>query len=221
MCSAAKHVPEVAKGFHDTREYKELPARVCEIKKHLQNARKSLEDNKKAVDKSGDDCLQQLKSLRDKLNTIIDRLEKQTVTEIEKGKSSVGVKIQTDVDKIDDVTERLQKLSDDLNAAGENNEATSYIGCITVDDVIWKAKVLLQDINNKDNYAMTFKPVTGITEYLSSLEMLGEVICEGGEKPLQGPYRLFKVVKHVLNNVKVVDDEDICNIHAICRLASG
>ena len=68
LCSTAKHVPEVAKGFHDTREFKELPARVCDIQKHLQNARQSLEDNKKAVDKSGDDCLQQLKSLRDKLH---------------------------------------------------------------------------------------------------------------------------------------------------------
>ena len=221
MCSAAKHVPEVAKGFHDTREYKELPARVSEIKKHLQNARQSLEDNKNAVDKSGDDCLQQLKSLRDTLNTIIDRLEKRTVTEIEKGKSSVGVKIQTDVDKIDDVIERLQKLSDELNAAGENNEATSYIGCIKVDDVIWKAKVLLHEINSKDNYKMSFQPFTGITEYLSSRDVLGEVICEGGEKPLPGLYRLFKVVKHVLHNVKLVDDKDNCYIHAICRLASG
>jgi len=221
LCSAAKHVPEVAKGFHDTREYKELPARVSEIKKHLQNARQSLEDNKKAVDKSGDDCLQQLKSLRDKLNTMIDRLEKQTVTEIKKGKSSVGMKIQTDVDKIDDVTERLQKLSDDLNATGENNEATSYIGCIKVDDVIWKANVLLQEINNKDDYKMSFQPFTGITEYVSSLEMLGEVICEGGEKPLLDPGCSFEVEKHVLHNVKVADDKSICYITGIYTLGSG
>jgi len=221
LCSAAKHVPEIAKGFHDTREFKELPARVSEIKKHLQNARQSLEDNKKAVDKSGDDCLQQLKSLRDKLNAIIDRLEKQTVTEIEKGRSSVSVMIQADVDRIDDVTERLQKLFIGMTAAGENNEATSYIGYIKYDDLIWKANVLLQEIDNKDDYKMSFQPFTGITEHLSSIELLGEVIREGGENPVPGPNRVFKVDKHVLHKVKVVDDNDSCTITGICRLASG
>jgi len=221
LCSAAKHVPDIVKGFHDTREFKELPARVSEIKKHLQNARQSLENNKKAVDKSGDDCLQQLKCFRDKLTAMIDRLEKQTVTEIKKGKSSVCMKIQADVDNIDDVIERLHKLTDDLNAAGENNEATSYIGCIKVDDVIWKAKVLLKEINNKDHYTMSFQHFTGITENLSSLEVLGVVICEGGEKPLPGPDRAFYVDKHVPHNVKVADDEEICNIQGICRLTSG
>ena len=172
-----------------------------------------------AVEQSGDDCLQQIKSLRLQLNAIIDRLEQRTISEIEWGKSSIGVKIHADVDKIDDVIERLQRLSDDLNVGGERNEVASYIGFIKCDDMIWNAKVLLQKIQNKNSYKMTLDPNKGITEYLSSLDMLGEVICDGGEKPLPGLDYVFEVEKHVLHNVKVAD-EKTCNIVGICKLAT-
>jgi len=221
MCSAAKHVPEIAKGFHVSKECKELPARMSEIKKCLKNARQSLEDNNKAVEKSGDDCLQQIHTLRQQFNAIFDRLEQRTVAEIEEGNLSLGIKIQAEIDKIDDVTERLQKLSDDWNDGGENNEATSYIGSAKCDDVIWKASVLLQDISKADEYKLSFQPNKVITEILSSLEMLGEVICDGGEKPLPSSDHVFEVEKHAVYNVKVAEDTSICNISGMCCLSTG
>ena len=131
------------------------------------------------------------------------------------------MKIQADVYRIDEATERIQKLSDNLNGGGATNEATSYIAFTKCDDMIWKAKVLLQDINNKGNYKMSFKPHKAITKYLSSLEMLGDVLFEGGEKPLPAPTHVFEVEKHVLHNVKMAADKRICNISGICKLATG
>ena len=178
-------------------------------------------DNKKAVEQSGDDCLQQIKTLRLQLNAIIDRLEQHTISEIKKGKSSIDVKIHADVDKIDNVIEKIQKLSDDLNNVGEQNEATSSVGFTKCDDMIWNAKVLLQEIQNNGSYKMSFEPYKGITEYLSSLEMLGKFICDGGEKPLPDADHVFEVEKHVLHNVKLADDKEGCNIAVICKLATG
>jgi len=221
MCSAAKHVPEIAKGFYGTQEFKELPSRISEIKKCLKNVRQSLKDNKKAVEKSGDDCLQQIHTLRQQFNAIFDRLEQRTVSEIEDKKSSVGGQIQTDIDRIDDVTERLQKLFDDFNDEGEKNEATSYIGFTKCDDMIWNAKVLLQEFDIKDENKMLFEPYTQIAENLSSFKMLGEVICDGREKLPLRPDRVFEVEEHVLHNVKLKGDTRSCNITGLCKLASG
>jgi len=67
---------------------------------------------------------------------------------------------------------------------------------------------------------MTVQPFKEITQYMSSLELLGEVVCEGGEKPLPGPDHLFEVEKHVLHNVKVADDKHTCGITGICRLVN-
>ena len=196
-------------------------ARITEIKKCLKNVRQSLKDNQKVVDKSGDVCLQQIYALRQHFNAIFHRLEQRSVSEIENGKSSLDGKIQTDVERIDAVTQRLQKLSDDLNDGSENNEAKSYIGFAKCDDLIWNAKVLLQDIIENDKYKLSFQPNRSITEFLSSLEMLGEVICNGGVKLLPGPDCVFEAKQHALHNVKVAKDKDICTIVGICKVATG
>jgi len=221
QCSAINHIPDVAKGFKDTQEFKELPQRVSEIRKRLAHERQSRTENDAAVDKSGDKCLSQIQTLRQTFNVIFDRLERHTISEMENKKTSLRNKIQADVDRIDDVTEKLQMFTDVLNDGSDTNEALSYIGFTKCDELIFNAQLLLQTIANKDDLKMTFQPFKGITEYLSSLEMLGEVICEGGEKPLPRPDHVFEVEKHVLHNVKVADDKHTCGISGICRLASG
>jgi len=87
--------------------------------------------------------------------------------------------------------------------------------------MIWNAKVLLQKLNIKDKNKMLFEPYTQIAENLSSFEMLGEVICDGREKPPLRPDHVFEVEKHVLHNVKMEGDTDNCNISGLCKLASG
>ena len=159
-------------------------------------------------------------ALRQQFNAIFDRLEQRSVFEIENGKSSLEGKMQTDIDRIDDVIERLQKLVKDLNDGGENNEAKSYIGLAKCDDVIWNAKVLLQDINKKKKYKLSFQRNKSITKFLSSLDMWGVVIC-GGVKPLPGPNCVFEVEKHVQHNVKVSHDTGLCRIIGLCKLATG
>jgi len=221
QCSAIKHILDVAKGFKDTQEFKELPQRVSEIRKRLAHERQSKTENDAAVDKSGDKCLSQIQTLRQTFNVIFDRLERHTISEMESRKTSLRNNIQADVDQIDDVTEKLEMLTDALKDGSDTNEALSYIGFSKCDEVIFNAQLLLQTIANKDDFKMTFQSFKGITEYMSSLEMLGEVICEGGEKPLPGPDHVFEVEKHVLHNVKVADDKNVCFITGICRLANG
>jgi len=220
QCSAIKHIPDVAKGFHDTQQFKELRQRVSEIRKRLAHERQSRTENDAIVDKSGDKCLSQIKTVRQTFNIIFDRLERRTISEMEKCKTSLRNKIQTDVDQIDDVTEKLKVLTDALKDESDTNEALSYIGFSKCDEVIFKAQLFLQTIANKDDLKMTFQPFKGITEYLSSLEMLGEVICEGGEKPIPRPEHVFEVKKHVLHNFKVAAEMYTCYITGICKLAN-
>jgi len=221
QCSAIKHIPDVAKGFNGTREFKELPERVSEVKKRLAHKRQSRTENDAAVDKSGNNCLSQIQTLRKTFKVIFDRLERRTISEMEKSKTSLKNKIKADIDQFEIVTEKLEMLTDALKDGSDTNEALSYIGFTKCDETIFNAYVLLEKIANNDEYKMTFQPFKGISEYLFSLEMLGEVICEGGEKPLPGPDHVFEVEKHVLHNVKVADDKDTCEISGICRLANG
>jgi len=168
----------------------------------------------KVIDKSEDDCLIQIQSLCKDLHAIVDRLEQNTISEMKSRKTSLGNQIQADVDKIDDVTEKLQKLLGACKDGGDTNEALSYVGFTKCHEMIFNAQLLLQNIANKDDFKMSFEPFKEIKEYLSSLEMLGDVICDGGEK-------LYQVETHVLHNIKVQNDRKTCRIAEICRIASG
>jgi len=221
QCSVIKHIPDVAKGFNDTQEFKELSQRVSDIRTRLAHERQSRKKNDDVVNKSGDNCHTQTQTIRRSFNAIFDRLERRTLSEMERRKTLLRNKIQADVDHIDDVTEKLGMLTDALKDGSDTNEALSYIGFTKCDELIYNAQIVLEKIAQNDEYKMTFQPFKGIREYLSSLEMLGEVICEGGKKPLPGPDHVFKVEKHVLHNVKVADDKLTCLISGICRLANG
>jgi len=221
QCSVIKHIPDVAKGFNDTQEFKELSQRVSDIRTRLAHERQSRKKNDDVVNKSGDNCLTQTQTIGRSFNAIFYRLERRTVSEMENSKTLLRNKIQADVDQIDDVTEKLNMLTDALKDGSDTNEALSYIGFSKCDELIFNAQILLEKNAKNDDFKMTFQHFKGVTEYLSSLEMLGEVICEGGEKPLPRPDHVFEVEKHVLHNVKVADDKHTCWITGICRLANG
>ena len=122
---------------------------MSEIQKLLAHERQSQKNNLKVIDKSGDDCLIQIQSLCKDLHAIVDRLEQNTISEMKSGKTSLGNQIQADVDKIDDVTEKLQKLLEAFKDGCDTNEALSYIGFTKCQEMILNAQHLLQHIAKK------------------------------------------------------------------------
>jgi len=145
----------------------------------------------KVIDKSGDDCLIQIQSLCKDLHTIVDHLEQNTISEMKSHKTSLGNQIQADVDKIDDVTEKLQKLLEAFKDGCDTNEALSYIGFTKCQEMILNAQLLLQDIAKKDDYKMSFEPFKEIKENLSLHKMLGKVLWKGGTNLYQALNRFF------------------------------
>jgi len=220
-CDKIVQIQDIAKGFHGTPEFKDLPERVSEIQKLLAYERQSRKNYMDEMDKSGDDCLIQIQSMRKDLNAIFDRLERNTISEMKSRKTSLGNKIQADVDQLDDVTEKVQKLFEAFKDGCDTNEALSYIGFTKCHGMIFNAQLFLQDITKTDDFKVSFEPFKRIKEYMSSLEMLGEVACEGGEKLLPGPDHVFEVETQVQHNVKVADDRERCRIAGICRLING
>jgi len=183
--------------------------------------RQACNEQNKEINKSGDDCLFEIRSLREQFNNILDRLEQRTISEMESRKTLLEIKIQAKFDRIDDIKRRLEMLIDTFKGEGKRNEALSYIGFTKCDEMILSAQILLQSFVSKNDVAMSFEPYSGIVDYLSSLEVLGEFTCDEGETTLPGPDHVFKVESHNLHNVKVPDDKGKCNIIGNCTLISG
>ena len=94
QCSAIKHVRDVANRFHDTPEFKQLPRRISEMKKRLANERQSRTENDTDVDKSGDDCLSQIQTLRKTFNVFFDRVERRTISEMKVEKQRLETRLR-------------------------------------------------------------------------------------------------------------------------------
>ena len=214
-----KHITEVAKGVRSTRDFKSLPDRVTQIKKKLSQARTMRQENTKSVSKSGDIFLGQIRTLRQQVIELFDRLEKKTIIEIDSRKTSLETKINADVDKMADVTENLQKLLDEIKDE-EKSDAESYIGFNKCDAMIGTAQELVEKVTSKDDYAITFQPFKGIMDFLSSLDTLGDVTVVGDEKPLPRPDHVFRVDSSQQYNVRVAGDASVCNITGACALSS-
>ena len=174
----------------------------------------------KSVSKSGEIYLGQIKTLRQQVIEMFDHLEKKTILEIESHKSSLETQINADVDKMADVTENLQTLLDEIKDEGKS-DAESYIGFNKCDAMISTAQELVDKVTSKDDYAITFQPYKGITDYLSSLETLGDVTVVGDENPLPGSDHVFRVDSRQQHNVRIAGDAEVCYINGACALPSG
>jgi len=178
------------------------------------------QENMKSVSQSGDKSLRQIRTLRQQVNEMFDRLEKKTIHEIDSRKTSLESKINADVDRIAVVTENLQKLLDEIKDKGKS-DAESYICFKKCDAMVRAANDLVEKVTSHDDYAISFQPYKGILDYLSSLESLGDVTVVGDEKPLPGPDHVFRVESSQMHNVQVVGDGGECNIYGACALPSG
>jgi len=212
-CSSIKHIPEVAKGFYATREYKEIPKRVSKIKKRLAHAHHIRKEKDRAVDKA-DECLTQIRHIRQQF----EQLEQRTISELEKQKTSLRSQIQAYVNSIDDVNESLNMMVDALKNESKSHEALAYITYTKIEDIVQKT----QDFENKDNFNIFFQVDDTFLKYLSSLEDLGKLVCKESERnmPLY-PNRMFKVENQVLYKVRLPDDAFICMISGMCVLPNG
>ena len=141
----------MAQGFNDTQEFKELSQRVSDIRTRQAHERQTPKKNDDAVNKSGDICLTQIRTIRRSFNAIFDCLERRTVSEKKSSKTLLRNKIQADVDQIDDVTDKLEMLSEALKDGSDTNEALSYIGFSKCDEVIFNAQILLDKIAKTTN----------------------------------------------------------------------
>jgi len=215
-----KPITDVAKGVRSTRDFKSLPDRVAQIQQKLLQARTMRQENMKSVSKSGDQFLGQIRTLRQQVIEMFDRLEKITILEIDSHKSSLETQINADVDKMADVTENLQKLLDEIKDEGKS-DAESYIGFNKCDAMISTAQELVDKVTSKDDYAITFQPYKGITDYLSSLVTLGDVNVVGDKNPLPDSDHVFRVDSSQQHNVRVAGDAEVCDISGACALPSG
>jgi len=158
QCSSLKHIPDVAKGLKDTREFKRLPKKLSKINNSLAHVRQTREKTKKAVNRSSKVCLTQIHSIREQFNVIFDQLERDTLSKIDARKKSLASRVQSDIDIIDEVMTNLQKLIASIKDLSETNEAMLYIWFTKCNPLVSQALEVMQNVEKKGIVKLAFEP---------------------------------------------------------------
>ncbi|XP_052780473.1 nuclear factor 7, brain-like [Mya arenaria] len=82
QCSSIRYLPDLARGFLKTAEYKQLPAAVDKIRSRLDELNNAKMKDKASLWDSYKNVLAEIKNLRKELNLILDKLEKKTVEQL-------------------------------------------------------------------------------------------------------------------------------------------
>jgi len=141
---------------------------------------------------SGEKVLGQIQSMRRDVNKAFDDLEAHTVAELDKMKSSQEKQVQTDVGIIRDTLGHVQKMLDDIEEDKHKGESSAFISFKKCEEILTQGQSTLRTMGVTTEVQLAFQPYTGILDYLSTLEKLGELSCTGvSSTSLPGPDHIF------------------------------
>ncbi|KAH3818755.1 uncharacterized protein LOC127830993 [Dreissena polymorpha] len=184
---------------------------------------KNIQDNQEAsiqsVQSSYDEQLHKIQETRREINAALERLEKETLKEMKHTLTKLQVSLTSDVDKYTTLREELKQLRDAMhNIGGKSKQELSFIASIKCQDKIQQYETLQKKNLEQVNSSITFQPNGEIVQYLSNLTGLGRI--EHNTLTVQRkPDPIIKLKGKIIKyDVRILSDEQKCNISAICVL---
>ncbi|XP_052780641.1 uncharacterized protein LOC128217513 [Mya arenaria] len=219
MCQSIKHIPDLAKGLKKQTDFKKLPANVDTITTRLQGITKKRTHNKQSLKDCGKKMLAEIKSLRKKVNEKFDKIEKKTKDILHDLLHETDEFLQENIDKC---TQLIDKLSTYLKTIqSQQDDNTSYIAYKKCTDKMREAESLLQELSIKPDTSLTFQADPRIEQFLSGLNILGEITGVPGKGKHLGIGIIFKIKNCSQYTVHMQYDEHESFITGICEIPGG
>ncbi|WAQ96330.1 hypothetical protein MAR_029020, partial [Mya arenaria] len=175
LCSSISHLPELARGFLEKAEFKQLPEAVDKMRSRLdelKNAAKmkdqaSLKDSYKNI-------LAEIKALRKEFDQILDKLEQKTVEQLDSMMTDSENGLKNDIETCSHMSDLLKTMMDKLKQiTGKNQETNCYVGHRKCQTKLIEAKNLVHEIQGKPEEALCFTSDSSIMPFFRNLHMFG------------------------------------------------
>ncbi|XP_052778751.1 uncharacterized protein LOC128216221 [Mya arenaria] len=226
QCSSIQHIPDVAKGIRKDPEFRQLPQRVAELRKQIENIKNDRKKNSSSLRKTRTAIVDEIKAIRKKINDILDKMEKTTVQELDRLVADQELSIKKDTESWTQMHDELKNIIDDIQSKDSSGEPPLYIGFRKCEEKIKQANEILQNMSNVVKYDITFRKHNGIEDNLSLMKTFGELNESNvfGAQPRSSLFHrdhVFGTKGHKEYNVKMSSDKDKCRIEGICGLPGG
>ncbi|XP_052782204.1 uncharacterized protein LOC128218552 [Mya arenaria] len=224
QCSKIQHIPDVAKGVHRNIEFQQIPKKIAELQKQFELMKESRIKNTTSLKKTRADISDEIKTIRKKINEILDKIEKATLQDLDGMIVKLEKKIKKDIETCDEMTIGLQNMITTFQTKA--SESKSYIAYRKSQGMILQANDHLRGISTIECYNVTFQANNLIEELLSAVKTFGAieeqtVMTKQRKDPLSDPNHVFSVAEYKDYNVKLKNNKYQCAIYGLCEMPSG
>ncbi|XP_052782209.1 uncharacterized protein LOC128218556 isoform X2 [Mya arenaria] len=226
QCSKIHPIPDVAKGIQRNIEFQQIPKKIAELQKQFELMKEARLKNTTSLKKTRAAISDEIKTIRRKINEILDKIEKTTLQDLDGIIAKLEKNIKKDIETCDKMTIELQNMIAAFQTKSKSSESKSYIAYRKSQEMISQANDHLHSISTIECYNVTFQANNLIEEILSSIKTFGAieeqtVTIKQRKDPLSDPNHVFSVEEYKEYNVKTSDDKCQCVIRGVCELPSG
>ncbi|XP_052780984.1 uncharacterized protein LOC128217701 [Mya arenaria] len=219
-CSSILHITDVAKGISKDPEFHQLQQKVADLRKQLECMKNARKKNGVSLRKTRVALVDEVKIIRKKINDMLDRMEKTTVTELDGLIAKHEMSIKKDIDFCTQMHEDLESLMDGCDNKLSSGETVLYVGFKKCGEKMKEAREHLQRMSTVESYNITYQPDKAI-EKMFSLQHFGVSTDSVPFAAQFQPEHVFQALGYKEYNVKMSSDKVNCDILGVCELPDG
>ncbi|XP_052223446.1 uncharacterized protein LOC127839212 [Dreissena polymorpha] len=220
QCVNVTLISELVKG--PTPDLQQLSRKLQTILETLKKLENNWNCNMQSLPASYTKQLHEIRQTRQKINAILDEMEKTTINELDERMTSLKASIKTDVDNCNKIMIKLKQLGDVIHDIVDKGKAElTFIASKKCLEKIKQSETYLKKNTVLVESSLTFQADINVLHYLTGLSGLGKVIFSTKVLSVLGdPDQVFKVQGKSEYDVSLPSDtEKSFNISAICVLS--
>ncbi|KAH3718406.1 hypothetical protein DPMN_061210 [Dreissena polymorpha] len=152
--------------------------------------------------------LHKIHDTRQKINTILDEIEKNTVKELDDKMTILKASIKTDVDNCSKVNNELNRLSDAMHDILDKGKVELlFIASKKCLEKVKQSETYLKENSVKVESSLSFKANSDVQRYLSKLSGLGRIVLSSQPLSVKGnPDLVFTVQGKSEYDMRILSD---------------
>ncbi|XP_052788092.1 uncharacterized protein LOC128222942 [Mya arenaria] len=219
LCRSISNIPDLARGFSKTEEFKRLPAAVNKVGSVLDELKNARMKDQASLKDSYKNIIAEIKALRKEINKILDQFEKKSVQELDRLIKDLEKRVKDDLDTCAHMNDQLKTMVDKLQQiTGKAEETDSYIGFRKCQTKLNEVTSMVQEIQRRPREGVMFKYDESVLPFLRNI--LGTVENVHSISKTTDNIHVFKAQIESHHSVKIKNDEKDGFILGICELPS-
>ncbi|KAH3873125.1 hypothetical protein DPMN_036351 [Dreissena polymorpha] len=181
------------------------------------------ESNMKSLQVSYEERLKEMRSMRDRINATLDKLEKTTWEEMDELKASWNASLKFDIDSCFRLRTELTRLSDAIKEIGKKNKELAFIAHQKSEEMVKQVDKYLNNNSIQTEVSLKLVVYNDIEKFLSKQSGIGDTIHITKELATQGsPDQAFIVTGATPVSERISSDISMSyTFYGICGLFNG